>query len=110
MRWSAPCNTLPSARSPPPPELGARLPVRHVLREVDLLRGPEGRLVLLVHLPDLRVLQREHDPALPGHGKKSTVAYVENGAYRGNMTKRWLIRENTENCGGFEECPLKIDL
>mmetsp|Transcript_47386 Transcript_47386/g.146682 ORF Transcript_47386/g.146682 Transcript_47386/m.146682 type:complete len:337 (-) Transcript_47386:146-1156(-) len=45
--------------------LGVRepLPVPAVLREVHLLRGPEGGLVLLVHLPDLGVLDGEHHPA-----------------------------------------------
>jgi len=33
--------------------LGERLPVVEVSREVDLLGGPEGRLGLLVHVPDL---------------------------------------------------------
>mmetsp|Transcript_125581 Transcript_125581/g.340970 ORF Transcript_125581/g.340970 Transcript_125581/m.340970 type:complete len:245 (+) Transcript_125581:738-1472(+) len=38
------------------------VPVFVVLREVDLLRSPERGLVLLVHLPDVRVLDREHHP------------------------------------------------
>merc|ERR1719264_1793239 len=39
-----------------------RVPVLGVLGEVDLLGRPEGGLVLLVHLPDLWVLDREHHP------------------------------------------------
>mmetsp|Transcript_43084 Transcript_43084/g.134054 ORF Transcript_43084/g.134054 Transcript_43084/m.134054 type:complete len:545 (-) Transcript_43084:27-1661(-) len=40
------------------------LPVLDVLGEVHLLRRPEGRLVLLVHLPDPRILDGEHHPPL----------------------------------------------
>jgi hypothetical protein len=34
--------------------------VADVLGEIDLLGGPEGGFGLLVHFPDLRVLDREH--------------------------------------------------
>ena len=44
--------------------LGQLHPVLAVLREVDLLSCPEGSFVLLVHLPNLGVLQWEHDPTL----------------------------------------------
>mmetsp|Transcript_34635 Transcript_34635/g.81775 ORF Transcript_34635/g.81775 Transcript_34635/m.81775 type:complete len:360 (-) Transcript_34635:14-1093(-) len=41
------------------------LPVGRVVRKVDLLRGPEAGLGLLVHLPHPRVLDREeHEPLL----------------------------------------------
>mmetsp|Transcript_72546 Transcript_72546/g.205953 ORF Transcript_72546/g.205953 Transcript_72546/m.205953 type:complete len:282 (-) Transcript_72546:16-861(-) len=38
------------------------IPVLGILRQVNLLRRPEGGLVLLVHLPDLGVVDGEHDP------------------------------------------------
>mmetsp|Transcript_139763 Transcript_139763/g.197928 ORF Transcript_139763/g.197928 Transcript_139763/m.197928 type:complete len:203 (+) Transcript_139763:437-1045(+) len=39
-------------------------PILAVLSQIDLLRCPERCFVLLVHLPNFRMLQRKHDPAL----------------------------------------------
>jgi hypothetical protein len=41
-----------------------RLPVLHVITEIDLLGGPEGGLGLLVHLPDALVADGEQYKAL----------------------------------------------
>ena len=43
------------------------LPISAVGSEIDLLGGPEGRLMLLVHLPHPLVLDRkEHEPCVGG--------------------------------------------
>mmetsp|Transcript_33811 Transcript_33811/g.82954 ORF Transcript_33811/g.82954 Transcript_33811/m.82954 type:complete len:368 (-) Transcript_33811:96-1199(-) len=44
--------------------VGQLLPVLHVVAQVNLLSGPEGRLGLLVHLPDVVVLDGEHGEAV----------------------------------------------
>ena len=46
------------------------LPVASVLREIDFFGGPERGLGLLVHLPDLRVVDREHAESVWGWGEK----------------------------------------
>jgi hypothetical protein len=39
-------------------------PVLLILSEVDLLSSPEGRLLILVHLPDVMILNREQHEAI----------------------------------------------
>ena len=40
------------------------LPILDVLGEVDFLSGPKSSLLVLVHLPDVAVLDREKDEAV----------------------------------------------
>mmetsp|Transcript_61485 Transcript_61485/g.132241 ORF Transcript_61485/g.132241 Transcript_61485/m.132241 type:complete len:272 (+) Transcript_61485:430-1245(+) len=44
--------------------IGKLIPVLVILREVDLLCCPEGSLMLLIHLPDLMVVNGKHHPPL----------------------------------------------
>ena len=39
-------------------------PIFHVLSKINLFCGPEGSFLILVHLPDVVVLNREHDESV----------------------------------------------
>ena len=40
------------------------LPVLHVGAEIDLIDGPEASHLVLVHFPDIRVLDRQNDKSI----------------------------------------------
>ncbi len=67
--------------------VGQLLPVLDILSEVDFFGGPEGGLLVLVHLPDVVVLNGEEDEAVrvllkKGLGEGSLCLAVVAGKYR----------------------------
>jgi len=56
--------------------IGKLLPILDILCEIDFFGGPKGSLLILVHLPDVTVLNREQYEAVGVFLKKGLVEFT----------------------------------
>lgn len=69
-----------------------------VLREIDLFGGPEGGFGLLVHLPDLGILNGEHAEAIRVRGEERLIG---NGRHGGELEEGMNKKVEAVKLGDF---------